>query len=175
MKKVLAIAVALVLVFSVAAMAKTKVKVNLPGSSAAYPGTQGMGIGLEFGWNNGLNFKTWLDKTSALQFDANWGFGNVMGIGAAYLMHNYDIIESSGIKLPLYFGFKVSLGFYSYLSYSGVAIGLSVPLGIDIIFHEAPIDVFIQVEPGIAFVPTVGGMGVGFGPGGAVGIRYWLD
>jgi hypothetical protein len=169
MKKVMAIVMVLVFVLSVSAMAKTKVKINIAGhrtSSASYLGDRGLGIGIEFGLSNGLDLKTWVSDDSALQFDLNWGWGWGIGFGAAYLIHNFDIIEMTDSKVPLYFGIKGAVGFGG----NAVGVAILVPLGIAWIPREYPIDVFLQIEPGLELFPATG-----FAYGGGIGIRYWLD
>jgi len=167
MKKAMLIITVLMLVFSVSAMAK--VRINIAGhstSSDSYLGDRGLGIGVEFGYETGLSLKTWLDRTNALQFDGTWSLGYGFGVGASYLIHNFDIITGvEGVKIPLYFGIKG----WASLWDNAVAVGIQVPLGIDFIFKEAPIDVFVELDPGIVVVP-----GIYQGFGGGVGIRYWL-
>jgi len=166
MKKVLAITMVLMLVFSVSVMAKVKIKIaGHSTSSGSYLGARGLGIGLELGYPCGLNVKSWVSSDSAVQFDASWYFGSSISVGAAYLIHFFDVIEVDDNKLPLYFGIKGSVGIGSTI---GVAI--QVPLGISWIPRKYPIDVFLQFEPGISVIPGVGPVA-----GGYIGIRYWLD
>jgi hypothetical protein len=84
----------------------------------------------------------------------------------AYLIHNFDIIQADRNKFPLYFGIK---GWGAFAP-GGTAAGIQVPLGIAWIPRDAPIDIFLQVEPGISVIPSVH-----FAPGGGFGIRFWLS
>ena len=136
-------------------------------SEGNYLGARGLGIGLVLGAVDGLSIKNWVSRDHAFQFDADWDLNyGAFGFGAAYLIHNFNIIEADNNKFPLYFGIK---GWAAFAP-SGVAAGIQVPLGIAWIPRTAPIDVFAQLEPGISVIPSVR-----FAPGGGVGIRFWLN
>ena len=145
-------------------------EVRIAGHSAAggsYAGSRGLGLGLVLGVVNGLSVKNWVSSDNAFQFDATWdlNYGGV-GVGVAYLFHDFSIIKADNNKFPLYFGIK---GWAAFAP-GGVAAGLQIPLGIVWIPREAPIDVFMQVEPGIALIPAVK-----FAGGGGLGIRFWFN
>jgi hypothetical protein len=168
MKKIVLVLSVLVLVFAGVAQGKVRIAGHSV-SGGSYLGAKGLGLGIQGGWSGysttGLTLKTWLNADGAAQFDATWYYGWGIGVGAAYLIHNFDIIEADNNRFPLYFGIKG----WAYFG-SGAVIGVQVPLGIAWIPREFPIDVFFQIEPGITLVP-----GVGNGSGGAIGIRYWLN
>jgi hypothetical protein len=136
-------------------------------SGGTYLGDKGLGIGIYLGRTAALSVKTWVNRNDALQFDAGWDFnGGYIGLGAAYLIHNFDIIKVEGNKVPLYLGIKGYAGLWS----GGADIGVQIPLGIDWIFRTAPIDIFLQIEPGIQIVPSTTPAW-----NGGIGIRYWLN
>jgi hypothetical protein len=166
MKKAAVLALVLIFVFSATAAAKVRVAGHGV-SEGPYLGERGLGIGVVFGEINGLSIKNWVNRNSALQFDATWNlnYGGI-GLGVAYLIHNFDILEADYNKFPLYFGIK---GWAAFAP-GGVQAGIQVPLGIAWIPRNAPIDVFLQIEPGISVIPDVH-----FAPGGGLGIRFWLD
>ncbi len=160
----------LVLAFAFAITSTAGAAVKIAGhsvSSGTYLGAKGLGIGIVLGMINGLSLKTWVSSENALQFDANWDLTyGAIGFGAAYLIHNFNIIEATNNKFPLYFGIK---GWGAFAP-GGVWAGIQVPLGFAWVPRNAPIDVFLQVEPGISVIPAVH-----FAPGGGIGIRFWLD
>ena len=168
MKKIVSFITVLLLTLSAAVVAD--VSINIGGhevSNEAYLGAKGLGIGIVTGETNGLSIKSWVSHDHAFQFDANWDlYYGGFGIGAAYLIHNFDIIEADNNKFPLYFGIKGWIAFAP----GNTAAGIQVPLGMAWIPSSAPIDIFIQVEPGISVVPSVR-----FAPGGGIGIRFWLS
>src|ERR1035437_6975502 len=168
MKRISLFMVVLLFVSSVAYAAEVSINIGGDGiKDEAYPGAKGVGIGIVKGETNGLSIKSWVSHDHAFQFDANWDlYYGGFGIGAAYLIHNFDIIEADNNKFPLYFGIKGWINFAP----GTVAAGIQVPLGMAWIPRSAPIDIFIQVEPGISIVPSVR-----FAPGGGIGIRFWLS
>ncbi len=134
--------------------------------SETYKAANGFGAGIVFGISSGISFKNWVSREGALQFDVSWDFHwGAIGIGVAYLFHNFKLIKVKDSLLPLYFGIKGWLG----LSSHSFALGVQVPLGIVWIPKEAPIDIFLQIEPGIALIPATS-----FAPNAGLGIRYYF-
>ncbi len=167
MKRVILIVCAILLFFSFnVSAANVKIAGHSLSSGGTYLGAKGLGIGIYLGRAAAISAKAWVGGDNALQFDAGWDFGGYLGFGAAYLVHNFDIIQVEGNRVPLYFGIKG----YGSLNPAGVEIGVQVPLGISWIFRTAPIDIFLQVEPGIQIVPRTTGSW-----NGGIGIRYWLN
>ena len=165
MKKVVLFEMVLLLAFGAAVTAKVRVAGHTV-SDEAYLGAKGLGIGIVIGEINGLSLKNWISYNNALQFDATWNlnYGGI-GVGAAYLIHNFHLLEADYNKFPMYFGIKGWVDFAP----GGVEAGIQVPLGISWVPRNAPIDVFLQIEPGISVIPAVA-----FAPGWGLGIRYWL-
>ncbi len=144
---------------------KTKTSTSLY-YSETYKAAKGFGAGLIFGLSSGISLKNWISREGALQFDISWDFHwAAFGVGIAYLFHNFKLITVKDSLLPLYFGIKGWLG----LSSHSMALGVQVPIGIVWIPKEAPIDVFLQIEPGIGLIPSTG-----FAPNAGIGIRYYF-
>jgi hypothetical protein len=166
MKKSFVLVLALLLAFAAGAAAD----VSIAGHSVSdgpYLGARGLGIGIVLGTIDGLSVKSWISRDHALQFDLNWDLNyGAVGFGAAYLIHNFHIIEADNNKFPLYFGIKG----WAALAPGGAEAGIQVPLGIAWIPRNAPIDIFAQVEPGISLIPSVHSA-----MGGGIGIRFWLN
>ena len=174
MKKMVLFAMVMAFALSVSAFAEVRIA-GLTVSAGAYPGAKGLGIGIVGGLINGLNVKNWVSDANAFQFDANWDLYNGgIGFGVAYLVHNFEIIQADNSKFPLYFGIKgwgvITNGSGVITNGNGVAAGISVPIGIAWIPRDVPLDIFLQAEPGISFIPSVR-----FSPGGGLGIRFWLN
>jgi hypothetical protein len=165
MKKKAVLAVVLVLLFSTVAFGRASVAGHQLSSAGTYLGAKGLGLGIIMGTDSGISVKNWVSRENAVQFDAGWDFttGSI-GIGAAYLMHNFDIIKVDNNLVPLYFGIK---GWVKIQN--DPMMGIQVPLGIDWIFRNAPIDIFLQIEPGIVIYPSMGN-----GSNGGIGVRYWF-
>lgn len=137
------------------------------GYYAGYKGARGFGVGIIVGLASGLSLKNWIDSAGAIQIDANWNFDyGAFGVGVAYLFHNFDLIKNVQYsKLPVYFGIK---GWGAFAANSAV-IGIQVPLGIVWIPRTAPIDVFLQFEPGLSIIP-----GTHWAYNAGIGIRYYF-
>lgn len=180
MKKNLTIILILLLFFNFNIFAKTQKIINKTTTTTTtttyvttgsdyggYKGARGFGAGIIIGLASGLSLKNWLDRTSAIQIDANWNFDyGAFGIGVAYLFHNFNLI--TGVresKIPVYFGIK---GWGAFSSNSAI-IGVQIPLGIVWIPKAAPIDVFLQFEPGLSIIP---GTHLAYNAG--IGIRYYF-
>ncbi len=126
----------------------------------------GLGLGLIFGEPTGLSAKMWTSERTALDAAVAWSFSGLgwVHIQADFLIHNYDIISVSKGKLPLYYG----VGAYTAFS-SNFGLGIRVPLGLAYQFEGAPVEVFVEVAPGLALLPALG-----FYIGGGIGARYFF-
>jgi hypothetical protein len=165
MRKIILLALAMMLAISTAAAAEVWIGGHTI-TDGDYAGARGLGIGIVLGEINGLSIKNWVSSEHAVQFDLNWdlNYGGI-GIGAAYLIHNFNIIQADNNLFPFYFGIK---GWAAFAS-GPASAGIQVPLGFSWIPKRAPIDVFVQIEPGISIIPDMH-----FAPGGGIGIRYWF-
>jgi hypothetical protein len=165
MKKIFSLALALIFAISSIAAAEVWIAGHAV-TGDDYAGARGLGIGIVLGEINGLSVKNWVSRDNAVQFDFNWdvNYGG-LGFGAAYLIHNFNIIEADNNLWPLYFGIKG----WAAMSSGTANAGIQVPLGFAWIPRTAPIDIFVQFEPGISVIPDMH-----FAPGGGLGIRFWF-
>ena len=125
----------------------------------------GIGAGLIFGEPTGLSFKSWVSSKTAVDAAITWSsVSDFLYIHADYLIHNFDIIDISDGKLPLYFGIGAKVGFGNEVHF-----GARIPIGLDYMFSGAPVDIFVEVAPGLTFIP-----GVDFDLDGGIGVRYWF-
>ncbi|MCX8092611.1 MAG: hypothetical protein N3E50_00415 [Candidatus Goldbacteria bacterium] len=180
MKKVFIFVLVLLLLFNFNIFAKTKKVVKKTtttttttyvteggGYYGGYKGARGFGAGIIIGLASGLSLKNWIDSVGAIQIDASWNFDyGAFGVGVAYLFHNFDLIRNvQDSKLPVYFGIKGWLAFSPHAA----VLGVQVPLGIVWIPRAAPIDIFLQFEPGISIIP-----GTHWAYNAGIGIRYYF-
>ncbi len=126
----------------------------------------GFGAGVQFGAPTGINIKYWLSKSTALDAGMNWSFyyGGYFGIHTDFLMHRHQLIRVSEGNLAGYMGIGAKLGFGT-----DFIIGVRVPFGLDYMFDNAPVDIFLEVAPGLDLTPAT----KGFVEGG-IGIRYFF-
>lgn len=131
-----------------------------------YKAAKGFGAGIIFGMSSGISLKNWLNREGALQFDISWDFNwGGFGVGVAYLFHNFKLISVQESLFPVYFGIKGWIG----IAKNSMSLGVQVPIGIVWIPKAAPIDVFLQIEPGISLIPSTH-----FAPNAGIGIRYYF-
>lgn len=126
----------------------------------------GFGMGLILGEPTGLSAKLWTGSNNAFDFAAAWSFkgdGNLL-LQADYVWHFFNLMPVPSGKLPLYIG----IGGRVILA-DDPRFGIRIPIGIDYLFADAPIDVFLELVPILDLSPETD-----FGVGGGIGIRYWF-
>ena len=127
----------------------------------------GFGMGLILGEPTGLSAKLWTSGDNAFDFAAAWSFkgdGNLL-LQADYVWHFFELMPVPSGKLPLYIG----IGGRVVLA-DDPSFGIRVPIGIDYLFADAPIDIFLELVPILDLSPETD-----FGVGGGLGIRYWFN
>lgn len=126
-----------------------------------------LGIGIVVGEPTGVAAKYWTDRTTALDAAVAWSFNHdgSFYVHADYLFHYFDIIQVSEGKFPLYWGF----GAKAVLANKGI-FGGHVPLGLSYMFERTPLDIFIEIRPGLNLLPATE-----FDMSGGIGVRYNLE
>jgi hypothetical protein len=133
------------------------------------------GIGLQSGPVSGLSMKYFMTPVTALQIGIGgspWGFG----LNLEYLVHPFLLAQGPGLSLPFYVGGGIGLGqwddYWGWGHHHGraAAFNVHVPVGLAFEFRPVPIDIFMQLEPGVGFTPDY------FGPslGGTLGARIFF-
>jgi hypothetical protein len=92
----------------------------------------------------------------------------------ADLLWGFDLSRKPRTILVFYLGFGPKVGFWGvhrtfHTETDGVFFGARVPFGLAWEFLRKRLDVFVEVAPGMTFVPDVT-----FYPDAAVGARYWF-
>jgi hypothetical protein len=137
----------------------------LAGAAAAQTGSFGLGIIL--GEPTGISFKQWLSDRNALDGAAAWSFGNV----SAFHVH-MDYLYHGPLSADIDHG-----GFLYYVGIGGrlkategdSRIGIRIPLGLDYVFDDTPIDIFFEVAPILDLAPSTD-----FRMNGSLGLRYFF-
>ena len=125
----------------------------------------GFGAGVIFGEPTGLSLKSWMSSKTAVDAAVTWSaLDDFLYIHADFLIHNFNVIDVSDGQLPLYFGLGAKVGFGN-----DVIFGARIPIGLDYMFSGAPIDIFVEIVPGLTLLPEPG-----FDIDGGIGIRYWF-
>ena len=125
----------------------------------------GFGLGLIFGEPTGISGKYFLSEKNAIDGAVAWSFSGdgYFRIHADYLWHFYVINVPKG-EMPFYVGAGAKIGIGDDFH-----LGIRVPLGIAYHFANAPLDIFLEVVPGIGLLPDTD-----FDFDSAIGIRYYF-
>ena len=124
------------------------------------------GLGIILGEPTGVSAKLWTSGDNAFDFAAAWSFkgnGHLL-LQADYVWHIFRLIPVSSGKLPFYVG----VGGRVVLD-NDPLIGVRVPLGLDYMFSNAPVDIFVELVPILDLAPSTD-----FDFGGGIGARYWF-
>jgi hypothetical protein len=130
-----------------------------------------VGLGVLLGDPSGISYKNYFNSTNAMDAAVGWSLRNDGGlyIHADYLWHNYELfqdMEGSVEKglVGLYFG----VGGRLFISDES-DLGVRVPVGVNYMFENDPLEIFIEVVPILDLVPSTHG-----DFGGGIGIRYYF-
>jgi hypothetical protein len=157
MKKLLAVAfLATFLIFSLNTL------------SQAQDTSKDLGIGFMVGEPTGLSLKSWTGGNNAFDLGLAWSLGryDAINIHGDYLWHNYNVFnEVDEGTLPLYYG----IGGRLILAENDAIIGARIPVGVNYLFEDSPIGLFLEVAPIINLVPSTD-----FDVDGGLGVRFYF-
>ena len=125
------------------------------------------GLGIILGEPTGVSAKLWTTGENAFDFAAAWSFqgnGNLL-LQADYVWHIFRLIPVESGRLPFYVGVGGRVIFSNDAN-----IGVRVPLGLDYLFANAPVDIFVEVVPILDLAPSTD-----FDFGAGLGARYWFN
>jgi hypothetical protein len=127
----------------------------------------GFGLGLYLGEPTGLGVKGWVSPNGAVAGAMAWTFtgDGQLHIHLDYHRHSFKLFNVSKGKLPVYYGIGAKVVFQD-----DPILGARIPLGINYIFEDAPLDIFAEIVPGLRLFP-----GTDFDLAGGVGIRYFFN
>jgi len=138
------------------------------------------GLGIMLGQPTALTIKYHFTPNHALTaaVGVGWWGGHNFHIHCDYGYH-FDLTKQSGFDLRMYVGGGVKF-FYYYWDYYNyydrhwdhhgrAGIGIRVPVGISFNINKVPLEVFLEIVPGMAFLPWIG-----FFVDGAIGVRYYF-
>ena len=144
------------------------VTLSLNTISHAQDADKDLGIGFMVGEPTGLTAKSWTGNGNAIDVGVAWSFGryDAITLQADYLWHNYDIFsEVDEGSLPLYYG----IGGRLVLGENDSYIGARIPVGINYLFEDAPIGLFLEAAPILNVAPSTD-----FDIDGTLGVRFYL-
>lgn len=127
-----------------------------------------LGIGFIAGEPTGISLKSWTGGNNAFDLGLAWSLGryDAVNIHGDYLWHNYDLFnEVDSGSLPFYYGIGARVIFDD----NDAVLGARIPLGINYLFEDSPIGIFLEVAPVFNVAPETD-----FDVDGGVGVRFYL-
>jgi hypothetical protein len=157
------------------ALATLALCVLAPNSALAKP-AGGFGLGIVLGEPTGLTAKGFFAQEHALQAHLGFAFGKNSRIHVVvdYLYHFHNVIPplgTAGFLAPyLGVGGLVSLRTNApKKDEKDVSLGVLIPLGLSFVIRTIPIEIFLEVAPGIGILPGTFAI-----IDGGLGARYYF-
>ena len=149
-------------------------------NSKLFAGNGGeFGAGIIIGEPTGLSFKYWVDgdNKNAVDGAIAWSLDDnkFFQIHADYLFHNYRIFKIKKGKLGFYFGGGVRIKIRNDNNDNNkndkddTRLGLRIPFGLDYLFSNVPIDIFLEIVPVMDLIPSTD-----FNLNASIGARYFF-
>ena len=153
------------------------------GTLVAHGQQSGFGLGIMLGEPTGFSGKAWTGGDNAIAFGVawgGWGRGGYFHLHGDYLFHNGSLFNVTQGKLALHYGAGLRMRSWTsngywvrgryYESRSGhTRLGVRIPVGLTYMFDGAPVDVFLELAPGLDVIP-----GTSFDMAGAIGARFYF-
>jgi len=158
------------LCLAASALAAEKVAVKESVSPDYGPEGRKFGAGIILGDPTGFTAKGFLSPKMAIDAMASWSFTEEAFLIIGDLTYEFAQIpvRSSSLTLPFYAGAGGKIGFDRGGRNNGRTVGgIRIPLGIAAQFTHQPIEVFVEVAPGMEVAPSTttdvtGGVGARF-------------
>lgn len=141
---------------------------SLQNETKAQTAGENIGVGFMVGEPTGLTLKSWTGGGNAIDVGAAWSFGryDAITLQADYLWHNYNVFsEVDEGSLPLYYG----IGGRLVLGENDSYIGARIPVGLNYLFEDAPVGLFIEAAPILNVAPSTD-----FDIDGTLGARFYF-
>ena len=146
--------------------------------SASAQGPQGhtFGAGILLGDPSGLTIKQWLNASNAFDVHVAFDFTDeAFTLLADYLFHfdAFRLKSRAQVDLPLYVGIGgkllVDANDNKKNNDAAVGLGVRIPIGIAVLFKQAPLEIFVEIAPGLSVIPATSAE-----IDGGLGIRYYF-
>jgi len=132
---------------------------------AAAVGFAQTSVGIILGEPTGLSGKQWIGEGASLDLAVAWSF---VPEGAFYLHVDYQQhFDDLDIDVGTLLWFA-GIGPRIYIG-NDVGLGLRIPVGLVYDIDDVPLEVFLELAPGLNLFP-----GTVFNFGGGIGVRYQL-
>jgi hypothetical protein len=122
-------------------------------------------LGVMIGEPTGVSFKYWKSNKNAFDLGLAWSLqGNdAISIHGDYLWHSWLDVDKG--RLALHYG----VGARAWFAENASAAGVRIPLGLNYLFADAPIGLFVEIAPIIDIVPDTDADG-----SGGIGARFYF-
>jgi hypothetical protein len=159
------ILILLAIAVGVAAAGATGKKPAIPSSAPIHPGL--FELGLFLGEPTGLSAKYWINRKNAIEGIAAWAFSQgFLAVCGDYLFTFPDVIKVEDSTIPVFLGVggiaRIEMG-----APGGLAVGARFPVGVLYVFREVPLEISLEVVPGLYLFPDTQFLAMG-----GFGIRY---
>ena len=136
---------------------------------ASAAGNGDFGLGIILGEPTGISGKLWTGDNSAVDGAVAWSMDNnaSLHLHADYLVHSFTSGRVEKGRLPIYYGIGGRIKFSE--NNNDDFIGVRVPVGIEYLFENAPVDIFFEIVPILDLAPDTD-----FDLNAAVGARYFF-
>jgi hypothetical protein len=127
---------------------------------------RGFGLGVILGEPTGISGKLWTGHGTAIDGAVAWSFEkeSSMHLHGDILHHSSNRARVDEGKLLFYYGIGGRVKFEDKSK-----VGIRVPLGINYLFANSPLDFFLEIVPILDLAPKTD-----FSLNGAIGIRYFF-
>ncbi len=130
------------------------------------------GIGLVAGEPTGISWKLWTDKDKAWDGALAWSFidNGYLRAHVDHLWHDNNALEVEKGLLPIYYGIGGTIWAGDRTQYDKhFNFGARGIIGMEYIFSEAPVDIFIELAPTLNLIPETG-----LDLQGGIGVRFFF-
>lgn len=137
-------------------------------NNALAAGGGDFGLGIILGEPTGISAKLWTGSRTAFDGAVAWSLGNneEFHLHADYLVHNFSLIKVEKGRLPFYYGIG---GRIRFADVGDDHVGVRVPVGLDYLFYNLPLDLFFELVPILDLAPDTD-----FDLNAAIGMRYFF-
>lgn len=144
------------------------ISISFSSLAQAQQADKDLGIGIMVGEPTGITLKSWMNSKNAFDVGLAWSLGryDAINIQADYLWHNYNVFDEVKTgSLPFYYG----VGGRVVLADNDAVIGVRVPVGVNYLFEDSPVGLFMEIAPILNLAPSTD-----FDVDGSVGVRFYL-
>jgi len=125
---------------------------------------KGFGLGVIVGEPTGISVKAWMGRGGAICAAAGWSLTETEYINfhGDYIFHNFSLINVEKGSLPVYYGVGIRIK-----TKGETKFGVRIPVGIDYLLDNAPLDIFFEIVPVLDLTPETkfrfsAGLGIRF-------------